>query len=101
MPTEFLFDGPDTARFTILLAPGAGGPMDSAGMTTAAANLATVGFRVARFEFAYMASRRSSGGRKPPPRAETLKSEYLSAINELGAEGRGPSVSGLPIPYAR
>jgi len=44
MPTEFLFNGPDTARFTILLAHGAGGPMDSAGMTTAAANLAAVGF---------------------------------------------------------
>jgi predicted alpha/beta-hydrolase family hydrolase len=85
MPTEFLFDGPDTARFTILLAHGAGGPMDSTGMTTAAANLATAGFRVARFEFAYMASRRSCGGRKPPPRAETLKGEYFSAIEELNA----------------
>jgi predicted alpha/beta-hydrolase family hydrolase len=85
MPTEFLFEGPGSAKFTILLAHGAGGPMDSAGMTTAAASLAAAGFRVARFEFAYMASRRSSGGRKPPPRAESLTGEYLSAIDELRA----------------
>lgn len=80
-----LFDGPEHARHTILLAHGAGAPMDSASMTAAAERLAGDGFRVARFEFAYMASRRSEAGRKPPPRAETLKPEYLAAIEALGA----------------
>ncbi|MGR4841195.1 alpha/beta family hydrolase [Rhizobium sp. LARHSG275] len=85
MLDRFLLLGPEDARFTILLAHGAGAPMDSASMTAAANALAGVGFRVARFEFAYMAARRSSEGRKPPPRAETLNPEYEAAIAELGA----------------
>ena len=59
MPTNFLFDGPDDARVTIMLAHGAGAPMDSASMNAATKALATAEFRVARFEFSYMAARRS------------------------------------------
>ncbi|MBY5341252.1 alpha/beta fold hydrolase [Rhizobium leguminosarum bv. viciae] len=87
MLDRFLVQGPQDARLTILLAHGAGAPMDSASMTAAANALAGVGFRVARFEFAYMAARRTSEGRKPPPRAETLNPEYEAAIAELGAGG--------------
>jgi predicted alpha/beta-hydrolase family hydrolase len=87
MLDRFLLQGPQDARFTILLAHGAGAPMDSASMTAAANALAGVGFRVARFEFAYMAARRTSDGRKPPPRAEKLIPEYEAAIAELGASG--------------
>ncbi|NKK71927.1 alpha/beta hydrolase [Rhizobium leguminosarum bv. viciae] len=87
MLDRFLLQGPQNARFTILLAHGAGAPMDSSSMTAAANALAGVGFRVARFEFAYMAARRTSEGRKPPPRAETLNPEYEAAIAELGASG--------------
>jgi predicted alpha/beta-hydrolase family hydrolase len=83
---NFLFDGPPDARVTILLAHGAGAPMDSASMTAAAAALAGAGFRVARFEFGYMAGRRTEAGRKPPPRAETLKPEYLAAVAALDAK---------------
>jgi predicted alpha/beta-hydrolase family hydrolase len=89
---NFLFDGPPDVRFTILLAHGAGAPMDSASMNAAAAALADAGIRVARFEFGYMASRRTEAGRKPPPRAETLKPEYLAAVAALGA--RGPLLIG-------
>ncbi|MFS8114014.1 alpha/beta hydrolase [Rhizobium jaguaris] len=85
--SKFLLQGPEDAEITILLAHGAGGPMDSASMNAAAQTLAGCGFRVARFEFAYMAARRSSGLRKPPPRAETLKGEYLAAITDLSATG--------------
>jgi predicted alpha/beta-hydrolase family hydrolase len=81
--TDFLFDGPADAPTTILLAHGAGAPMDSAAMTATAKALAAAGFRVARFEFSYMAARRS-GARKPPPRAETLQPEYRAAIAALG-----------------
>jgi len=81
-----IFDGLETAPATILLAHGAGAPMDSASMTAAAKALATVGFRVARFEFGYMAARRA-GTRKPPPRAETLNPEYFAAIESLNAKG--------------
>jgi uncharacterized protein len=87
MHGKFLFDGPGDAAVTILLAHGAGAPMDSTSMTAAALALAGVGFRVARFEFGYMAARRTADGRKPPPRAETLNPEYRAAIAELGAQG--------------
>jgi predicted alpha/beta-hydrolase family hydrolase len=81
--TRFLFDGPEGAT-TVLLAHGAGAPMDSAAMSAAARALAAAGLRVARFEFGYMAARRS-GTRRPPPRAETLKPEYVAAVAELAA----------------
>lgn len=84
--TYFLLDGPDTAPVTILLAHGAGAAMDSPSMTATAKALATAGFRVARFEFHYMAARRY-GHRKPPPRAETVNPEYVKAIADLRAKG--------------
>lgn len=80
----FLFDGPEDARFTLLLAHGAGAPMDSAWMNGTAAVLAGAGLRVARFEFAYMAGRRTAAGAKPPPRAETVMAEYVAAVEDLG-----------------
>jgi predicted alpha/beta-hydrolase family hydrolase len=92
--TSFLFDGLDTAPITILLAHGAGAPMDSPSMTATAKALATAGLRVARFEFQYMAARRQ-GHRKPPPRAETVNPEYVQAIADLRAAGvGGPLVIG-------
>jgi predicted alpha/beta-hydrolase family hydrolase len=92
MAETFLIDGPARAEHMILLAHGAGGPMDTAVMTAAAKALADAGFRVARFEFDYMAARRSSAGRKPPPRAEKLCPEYLAAIDTL--EVKGPLIVG-------
>ncbi|MCA1369554.1 alpha/beta hydrolase [Bradyrhizobium sp. BRP14] len=86
MDGKFMFDGRDDAPVTILLAHGAGAPMDSASMTATAKALAAAGFRVARFEFAYMAARRTAEGRKPPPRAEMLNPEYRAAVAELGAK---------------
>lgn len=83
----FLFDGPDKADVTILLAHGAGAPMDSPSMTAAAKALAGAGFRVARFEFDYMAARRDGTGRLPPPRADKLNPQYLAAIDALGTNG--------------
>jgi uncharacterized protein len=87
MAQKFLIDGPDKSKCSILLAHGAGAPMDSPAMTAIAKSLAEAGLRVARFEFDYMASRRTSSSRKPPPRAETLKPEYVAAIAALKAHG--------------
>jgi predicted alpha/beta-hydrolase family hydrolase len=84
----FLFEGPEGANITILLAHGAGAAMDSSAMTAASAALSGKGFRVARFEFGYMAARRMSDTRKPPPKAELLMDEYRAAIAALGASGR-------------
>jgi predicted alpha/beta-hydrolase family hydrolase len=87
MVGTFLFDGPDDAKATILLAHGAGAPMDSGAMTSIAKALANVDLRVARFEFAYMASRRIEARRKPPPRAELVMGEYVAAVDALKAKG--------------
>jgi predicted alpha/beta-hydrolase family hydrolase len=84
---EFLIDGPDKAKATLLLAHGAGAPMDSASMNAAAKVFAGAELRVARFEFAYMASRRTAAGRKPPPRAELVMGEYVTAVDALKAKG--------------
>ena len=87
MPTEFLQLGPDSASATILLAHGAGAAMDSPGMTLIAEALAEQDLNVIRFEFAYMANRRTGGSRRPPPRADKLNGEYMSAIDQLAADG--------------
>ncbi|MGN6488531.1 MAG: alpha/beta hydrolase family protein [Devosia sp.] len=92
MATDFLFDGPEDARFTLLLAHGAGAPMDSASMNATAKALAAANIRVARFEFGYMAARRS-GHKKPPPKAETVIPEYVAAVDALGPTS-GPLLIG-------
>jgi hypothetical protein len=86
MTAQLLVDGPADARLSILLAHGAGAPMDSRAMTEAAKAIAAQRLRVIRFEFGYMRGRRS-GQRKPPPRAETLIPEYRVAVESLGVSG--------------
>jgi predicted alpha/beta-hydrolase family hydrolase len=88
MPPSFLFGGPEDAPITLLLAHGAGAPMDSASMSAISGALAAAGLRVARFEFGYMAARRTTGERRPPPRAETLIPEYRAAVAALNPSGR-------------
>ncbi|MCB1511372.1 MAG: alpha/beta hydrolase [Hyphomicrobiaceae bacterium] len=63
-----------------VLAPGAMGAMDTTFMNAMAALLADRGIVVSRFEFAYMAERRTSDSRRPPPRAERLVAEYAAAV---------------------
>jgi predicted alpha/beta-hydrolase family hydrolase len=87
MTVNFLFDGPEQAELTILLAHGAGGAMDSPTMNALAETLASAGCRVARFEFSYMAARRI-GQRRPPPKAETLIPEFHAAIDALSVSGK-------------
>ncbi|MCD9115406.1 alpha/beta family hydrolase [Pseudomonas bijieensis] len=57
---------------TLILAHGAGAPMDSGFMEEMAARLAAHGVNVLRFEFPYMAQRRLDGGRRPPNPAPKL-----------------------------
>jgi predicted alpha/beta-hydrolase family hydrolase len=72
---DLLFDGPEAARDRIVLAHGAGAPMDDPFLTAIAAGLGARGLRVARFEFPYMAARRS-GRRKP----EQLRTAHLETL---------------------
>lgn len=54
------------ASATLLLAHGAGAPMDSDFMNEMAGYLAAEGVSVMRFEFPYMAQRRTGGSKRPP-----------------------------------
>jgi len=85
---NFLFDGPARAKRIVVLAHGAGAPMDTPFMTVMAEGLAAEGFRVARFEFPYMIERRSSGRRKPPDRELVLLQSWRAAIAALGKPDR-------------
>lgn len=60
------------ASATLILAHGAGAPMDSGWMSDMAARLAAQGVNVLRFEFPYMAQRRVDGGKRPPNPAPKL-----------------------------
>ena len=61
------------SQATLILAHGAGAPMDSDFMQRMARLLAARGVNVLRFEFPYMAQRRSGGGKRPPnPQAQLL-----------------------------
>lgn len=74
-----LWNGPAKAALTVVLAHGAGAPMDTPFMTFFAEGLATKGFRVGRFEFPYMAARRG-GKRKPPDREPVLLETWRQVI---------------------
>ena len=85
---DLLLDGPADAPFTIALAHGAGAPMDSPFMNRVAAGLASRGLSVARFEFPYMARRRTEGRRGAPDREPILRARWLEVIGRLGGGDR-------------
>jgi predicted alpha/beta-hydrolase family hydrolase len=83
-----LLDGPADAPLTLVLAHGAGAPMDSPFMADVAGGLAAAGRRVARFEFPYMRARRDSGRRGRPDPEPVLLAAWRGAIDELGGPAR-------------
>ncbi len=68
---------PHTDIATLILAHGAGAAMDSHVMTQIAEALSQQHIKVIRFEFEYMAARRLTGKRAPPPNIEKLTQEWL------------------------
>ena len=83
-------DGPESAETTLILAHGAGAPLDHEFMAFFASALAEGGVRVVRFNFLYM-----EAGKKAPDRAPVLESTYravLESVSEPG--GRAPFIGG-------
>ncbi len=70
----------DKSIATLLLAHGAGAPMDSAFMTAITGLLVERELTVVRFEFAYMAARRVGTSRRPPPKMPVLVEAYREAL---------------------
>ena len=78
-----LDDGPRRAKRRLVLAHGAGAPMDSDWMNALVERLVSHGLRVVRFEFPYMAGRREPGGKKrPPDRQPVLLQRWHDVLSE-------------------
>jgi predicted alpha/beta-hydrolase family hydrolase len=83
-----MMDGAADARVTVVLAHGAGAPMDHPFMNAIAEGIAGKEIRVARFEFPYMAARRDGGKRRAPDREPMLMQAWRDTVAELGAPAR-------------
>lgn len=91
--TDFLIDRPEGTPADaplsacpgplLVLAHGAGGAMDSPFMTGFAAAAAGNGLTVVRFEFPYMAQRRTGGSKRPPPPIEQSCAHYKVVLTQL------------------
>ncbi len=90
---DLLVEGPARGARTLLLAHGAGAPMDSPFMNEIAAGVAACRVRVVRFEFPHMAVRRSTGRRAGPDRQPRLLESWREAFR-LTARRTPPTIGG-------
>lgn len=102
MSDHMLIDDPgESAWVSLLLAHGAGAPMDSDYMQRLAQAMAERGIRVLRFEFPYMAQRRRTGLKRPPDPMPVLQAHYLKLIKAqpaplfIGGKSMGGRVASL------
>lgn len=80
--------GATDAACHILLAHGAGTGVTSPFFENMMELLAARDLRATGFEFAYMAARRTGGAKRPPPKTETLISEYRDMVRSLATPGK-------------
>jgi predicted alpha/beta-hydrolase family hydrolase len=85
---SMIVNGAEDARISLVLAHGAGAPMDHSFMNTIAEGLASEDLRVVRFEFPYMAARRVGGKNRAPDREPVLMQTWRDVIAKLGEPGR-------------
>lgn len=87
MSANYLTDGHDTASTTLLLAHGAGLPMDSPFMSEITAMLLKEAhpqsLRIVRFEFPYMAKRRDDGKKRPPDQPKVLLQCWADIVDDV------------------
>lgn len=89
---EWLWNLAPNASATMILAHGAGAPMDSDFMNQMAELLCTQGLSVVRFEFPYMAKRRLEGGKRPPNPQPVLLQSYRECVAQVRQQTTGPIV---------
>jgi predicted alpha/beta-hydrolase family hydrolase len=82
-----LTDGPAEAETKLVLAHGAGAPMDSPFLQYFARSLGKRGIRVVRFEFPYMQAHRE-GRRRPPDREPVLRAAWREIVEAEGGAAR-------------
>jgi predicted alpha/beta-hydrolase family hydrolase len=81
--TKIEFDGPKKSRKVVALAHGAGEAWNSAFLQFFTEGIAGLGYRVARFEFPYMAERTTTGRKRPPDREPVLRATWMNVIEQL------------------
>ena len=86
-------NGSANAAWLLILAHGAGQPMDSPFMTHIAAEVAAANSEIAvwRFNFTYMAQAQAHGRRGAPSPAAALQDEWRRIIERGVASGRAPA----------
>ncbi|MEM7251377.1 MAG: alpha/beta family hydrolase [Pseudomonadota bacterium] len=97
LPDYLRWDGERSANRILVLAHGAGAPMDSPFMDAVALGVVKHSghaMAVVRFEFAYMAARRVDGKRRGPDRPAMLEARWHDVIEHLTALGERPMVIG-------
>jgi uncharacterized protein len=87
-PLELLWDGPEDAAITVMLAHGAGAGMEHPFLETISHGLAAHGLRVVRFEYPYQREARA-GHRRAPDRMPVLHATMRDVLAECG---QGPIV---------
>lgn len=85
---DLLENGPPDGARVVVLAHGAGAPMDSPFMDEFARGLAAADIRVLRFEFPYMQKRREGQGRRAPDRRPVLEERWRETISRAGDPAR-------------
>ncbi len=88
LPTQLLTDSAagDKTIGTLILAHGAGAPMDSDFMQRLTAALNRAGVTVIRFEFPYMQRVRESGKRRPPDSQPVLLQYWRDLYREVASD---------------
>ena len=82
------------ALVSLILAHGAGAPMDSPFMEEITARLVARGIAVFRFEFAYMAERRLTGRKRPPNSQAQLLEQWRAVHGQVRQQAAGPLAIG-------
>jgi len=89
MPDDLLLmNGSKSAPVALVLAHGAGAPMDAPFMNSIADGIGGAKVRVVRFEFPYMAARRSAGKGRAPDREAILIESWYEVFAKLGRRAR-------------
>jgi len=85
-PVFRIDNGISGAKARLILAHGAGAGITSSYMEAIAALLSERDIALTLFEFAYMASRRDGGAKRPPPKAEKLIPEFRDVVTAVARE---------------
>lgn len=88
---DYLIDRPEKPVGTLILAHGAGAPMDSDFMNELSTSLITAGLCVVRFEFPYMQQRRVDGKKRPPNRQPVLLECFQQVVEDVVCREELPS----------